>query len=119
MQRYDRMIFNLFFRPTAIMLLGIMTALAFYGLFTQIDTGILAPLLEQFWNVLRWAAMAIMGWGLLWFLKETYTLWLWHQGKVNLVCPYCAGIVVHRNGRYGPYIHCLACGKNTSLDRLL
>ena len=119
MHRYERMLFNLYLPPTVIILLGIMTAIAFYGLFTQIDIGVLTPLLEQFWNISRWVAIAIITGGLGWFLVRTYALWKWHQGKARTICPNCGGMVSHRNGRYGPYIHCLACGKNTSLDRLL
>jgi len=45
---------------------------------------------------------------------QTVRLWLWTQGKTDF-CDNCGGMVSVRNGCYGPYAHCLACGKNTSL----
>lgn len=45
---------------------------------------------------------------------KLFQLWQWYCGKAPM-CSNCGGIVEDRNGRYGPYVHCLACSKNESI----
>jgi hypothetical protein len=40
-----------------------------------------------------------------------WRLWQWRQQKGDL-CHMCGGIMDHKNGRWGPYLHCLVCGNN-------
>jgi len=46
-------------------------------------------------------------------LYQGFQLWRWNQGRTDS-CDNCGGMVSLRDGRYGPYYHCLACGKNRS-----
>jgi len=46
-------------------------------------------------------------------LAQTYSYWRWTGGHTES-CSNCGGMVTHKNGRYGFYVHCLACGKNRS-----
>jgi hypothetical protein len=49
-------------------------------------------------------------------IYQSVRLWRWRQGKGDF-CDNCNGIVSVCNGRRGrgPYVHCLACGKNRPL----
>tara|TARA_R110002049_G_scaffold29552_14_gene100439 strand:- start:6615 stop:6926 length:312 start_codon:yes stop_codon:yes gene_type:complete len=49
----------------------------------------------------------------IWSLIQTYQLWQWKKGNTE-VCFNCGGLVTQKDGRYGAYSHCLACGKNRS-----
>lgn len=49
----------------------------------------------------------------IWALAQTYSYWRWTGGHTDN-CSNCGGMVTHKNGRYGFYVHCLACGKNRS-----
>ena len=59
-----------------------------------------------------WVTSALIFSSVISFLYQTYELWQWEQGKRSC-CPNCGGMVTYRNGRYGPYLKCLHCGKNT------
>lgn len=48
------------------------------------------------------------------FFYQGFQLWRWNQGSTDS-CDNCGGMVSPRDGRYGPYYHCLACGKNRSV----
>ena len=55
---------------------------------------------------ITYAAVALMA------LYSTYRFWSWSNGN-ECCCKKCGGVVSERNGRYGPYLKCLACSKTT------
>jgi hypothetical protein len=62
-------------------------------------------------DALSWGSLAVVGWGVLLLLAASYRLWRWQRGD----CPACdcGGLLGReRDGRYGPYRKCLACGRN-------
>jgi len=61
----------------------------------------------------RWLPMLCAVAAGLWSLWVGLRLWQWHRGNV-LVCE-CEGILGwEREGRFGPYRPCLACGRNVA-----
>lgn len=54
--------------------------------------------------------------GLGFAVHSIYTWWVWQSGKGEC-CHVCGGIVRLRDGRYGLFWHCLACGKNRNSGR--
>jgi len=111
----NQMLLRLFAVPL-LLLLGALLALLFLGSFVphQMNSTILAGLGQQaaelalpvFWGFVLAAVVTA--------LYQGFQLWRWHQGKTD-ICDNCGGMVSMRNGRYGPYMHCLACGKNRSI----
>jgi hypothetical protein len=51
------------------------------------------------------------------FLYSSYRYWKWYEGDNAETCRVCGGITTYRDGRFGPYYNCLACGKNRSIYR--
>ena len=53
---------------------------------------------------------------LLWLFYISYRIHAALSGRDNHLCSHCCGITTVRHGWHGAYTHCLACGKNTSLN---
>jgi hypothetical protein len=51
------------------------------------------------------------------FLYSSYRYWKWDEGDDAEICRVCGGITAYREGRFGPYYKCMACGKNRSIYR--
>jgi hypothetical protein len=50
-----------------------------------------------------------------WFARNTWRLWRWVQGTSSEQCCHvCGGMVDLKDGRYGLYYKCLACGNTRS-----
>lgn len=54
---------------------------------------------------------------LLFAIYPSFRLYKWFKGETDgaELCPRCGGLTSFKTGRYGPYMKCLACGKNTSI----
>lgn len=53
-----------------------------------------------------------------WLLLSTYKLWKIERGELHIYdecCPICGAITIRKIGRYGAYMKCLTCGKNTGI----
>ena len=64
--------------------------------------------------VAPWVGAALVLVALALFIVSMYRLWRWQQGKSDS-CSICGGLVDQKYGRYGPYKHCLSCGKNQKI----
>ncbi|WP_157933766.1 hypothetical protein [Alloalcanivorax mobilis] len=109
----NRMLFRLFDFPILLLVLAIV-GLHFLGdLVPNWFSG--SAVLEGLANGSRaaapWVASALMLASFFFFTVNCHRLWRWNQGNSDC-CFVCGGIVDHKHGRYGPYKHCLACGKN-------
>ncbi|MET4000544.1 hypothetical protein ABIE60_002557 [Marinobacterium sp. MBR-109] len=80
------------------------------------DSSMLAALAVNIEIFSRWASLSLLALGVLSALYKSFNLWQWYQGNAES-CDSCGGIVSERSGRYGPYYHCLACGRNRKIYR--
>lgn len=112
--RINRMLLRLFALPL-VLVLAALALLWFFGLLVpdMLDSKILAGLGEQSAELALPVFLIAIGGAVLIALYQGLQLWRWHQGKTD-VCHNCGGMVAMRNGRYGPYVRCLACGKKRS-----
>jgi len=112
----EKMVLRLFAPPVLIMIIG-SVGLGFMGTLASKSqsAGALADLITTAISMFSLLPLAIIAWGILWLLWNLYRYWQWHEGKNQNVCPNCGGMITApREGRYGEYVKCLACGKNTS-----
>lgn len=73
---------------------------------------LLAPLGEG----LAWIPHALFALGVLSAVITSLRLWAWDTGRAPTCA--CGGLLGReRQGRYGPYRKCLACGMNESVRR--
>lgn len=73
------------------------------------STPLLAGVLER----VRWLPLLLALAAALWSVWVGFRLWQWHRGNA-LVCK-CGGLLGgEREGRFGPYRRCLACGQPTA-----
>ena len=100
-----RLGFNLFFKPAALLLLGLL-ALNF------IDAAATQPMLVQLANIAIYGVVCI-------FILAAYLVahgaWLLVKAErgIGESCHSCGMPVRYVSpGRFGPYYHCLACGSN-------
>ncbi len=112
----DRMLLRLFGLPLLLLVMA-PVALWFLGWFIPSQfhaSPILNGLGQQVVGLALPACWALVGLATVVAIYQSARLWLWSSGKTDS-CHNCGGMVSDRNGRYGPYVHCLACGKNRSL----
>ena len=73
------------------------------------STPLLAGVLER----VRWLPLLLALAAALWSVWVGFRWWQWHRGNA-LVCK-CGGLLGgEREGRFGPYRRCLACGQPTA-----
>lgn len=111
-----RMLINLYAKPLLIFILGIVAYL-FLAIFipTRMSgSPIFQKLVEQSAGIapLTFSLFCLVSIG--WATIQTYTYWQWERGNTEC-CSSCGGIVTQKYGRYGAYVHCLACGKNKKI----
>ena len=104
------------FAPAVLLLVLALVVLLFLGIFVPdlLTTKLLSPLGAQARGLALPACYALSAVGVLVGLYQAFQLWRWHEGKVDM-CHNCGGMVVMRDGRYGPYVRCLACGTTRSI----
>ena len=51
------------------------------------------------------------------FIYSSFRLWKWENGTDTEICHMCGGMQTVKNGRFGAYYKCLACGFNRSIYR--
>jgi TRAP-type C4-dicarboxylate transport system permease small subunit len=64
-----------------------------------------------------WASMVLLASFCITFLYSSFRLWQWDKGEDAETCHVCGGMAIDKNGKYGPYYKCLACGTNRSMYR--
>ena len=110
------MLFSLFALPS-LMLIFAFLGLYFFGHFVPghfSGSAIFAGLANGSRALAPWVGVALLLASLALFTVSFYRLWRWSQGNSDC-CLTCGGIVDQKYGRYGPYKHCLACGKNEKI----
>ena len=86
------------------------------GLLLMLPLGMIreSQLLAGFYALARWAPALAIAASVILGLIATLRLWRWDQGRSQLVCE-CGGLLGYeRDGRYGLYRKCLACGRNVN-----
>lgn len=110
----DKMLFRLFFLPILIIISGEIASIMFTNQVHLLDkNSIFYPILGQIFWYFVIASLLFSGSGFLWFLINIFHLRTWYLGKSQDICPNCGGMVEYHSGRFGEYMKCLACGKNT------
>jgi len=117
MRLQDRMVFRLYIGPVLLLILAIFAQFMTNHIVetgkTSAMTGIIANGIAP---IFYWAFIGLIAWSSLWALFSTWCLWKWEQVDSNEPCCHvCGGLLDLKNGRYGYYYKCLACGKTRSL----
>ncbi len=75
-----------------------------------------SPILSGMYSSVRWAPIGLLVFAVAHAVWISFRLWKAGRGE-GLLCD-CGGLLgIERNGRYGPYRRCLACGRNVSHQR--
>jgi len=61
-----------------------------------------------------WGSLLLLVLSCLTFLYSSFTYWKWYKGDETEVCHVCGGMITDKDGKYGLYSKCLACGTNRS-----
>lgn len=112
----NRMLFRLFALPSFLLVLAFV-GLHFFGDFVPDQfsgSAVLKGLADGSRAAAPWVGAGLLLASLVLFIVSFYRLWRWSQGNSDC-CFTCGGIVDQKHGRYGPYKHCLACGKNQKI----
>lgn len=112
----NRMLFRLFALPTFLLVLSLVGPY-FFGDFVPgwlSGSAVLKGVGDSSRAAAPWIGAGLLLAALVLFIVSFYRLWQWNQGNSDS-CFSCGGIVDHKHGRYGPYRHCLACGKNQKI----
>lgn len=111
------MLLHLFAVPL-ILLAPAVAALWFFGfLVPSLFEGspLLAPLGRQAQGFALSVFGVLVGAVILTAAYQGFRLWRWSAGRADC-CDNCGGMLSEpRDGRYGPYVRCLACGKGRAL----
>lgn len=113
----DRMLWRLSMLPLFLFGAGIVACLLFGWIVPSILSGssALVGVVGMSKDAAPWALAGFFVAGSAVAIYQLFQFIHWHQGKTD-VCPQCGRLVSGiRNGRYGPYVKCLACGKNNSV----
>ena len=117
MRLLDWMIFRLYIRQFLLLVLSIITLFMTDNLVETGKTSAMAEIIAKGISpVFYWVSIGLIAWSVLWALHNTWRLFKWERGDNNEpYCHVCGGLVDMKNGRYGLYYKCLACGKTSSL----
>lgn len=64
-----------------------------------------------------WGSLSLLVLCFLTFLYSSFRYWNWYKGNETEVCHVCGGMITDKNGQFGQYYKCLACGTNRSVNR--
>lgn len=78
---------------------------------------LLTGLNELFDMISLWGSLILLVLCLITFLFSSFRYWKWYKGDESEVCHVCGGMITDKDGKYGPYYKCLACGSNRSINR--
>ncbi len=112
----NRMLFKLFLLPIALLLGSIVSMFVLGNLLPSHFEAIpmFSKLSEQSLNSAPWVGALLLLGSIVFFWISFARLWNWQKGSAAS-CSECGGMVDQKLGRYGRYLHCLACGKNESI----
>ena len=109
------MLWNLFKVPIVLLVGSIIVVYTLGSLIprTFSKSSMLGKAAELSLAVAPWAGLTLLLCAVVYFFGSGYRLWRWNNGGSN-VCSRCGGMVDQKEGRYGSYLRCLACGKSES-----
>lgn len=109
----DRMLIKLYLAPTLLLFYSFLTLWIFGDVIPDhlSQSKLFVPLAITIEQFAGWIYVGLFLIALSYYISSTYRLWRWHRCEGDL-CYTCGGITVYKVGRYGPYFHCIACGKN-------
>lgn len=109
----DRMLLKLYLAPTLLLVASILSLWIFGDLIPDYlsHSKLFVPLANTVKQFTGWVSISLTLTAILWYTSSTYRVWRWQRCEGDL-CYTCGGITVYKVGRYGPYFHCIACGKN-------
>ena len=109
----DRMIFRLYIVPSLLLFASLASSWLFGEAIPDhlAKSKILYGLASTSYKFASWVSLCLLAASLIGYVAQSYKLWQWRNCRGDF-CVNCGGIAVARNGRYGPYYHCLACGIN-------
>ncbi len=73
------------------------------------DKALLAPLATALEGWTWYVSGGLLLLAVLFSILPVWRLWQRQHGEGDL-CALCTGIMRHKDGRWGPYLQCLACG---------
>lgn len=73
-----------------------------------------SAVIESITKAGAWASLAMLAVGLIWAVHSSLRLYNWYKGNSE-ACYNCGGLTTQRDGRYGLYHKCLACGSTRSI----
>ncbi|WP_299599046.1 hypothetical protein [uncultured Microbulbifer sp.] len=111
----NRMLFKLFAIPAALLAGSIASMYVLGNLIPSHFEGIsmFSKMSEQSLSAAPWAGALLLLGAIAFFWVSFARLRKWQNGKATC-CSQCGGMVDQKFGKYGPYLNCLACGKNES-----
>lgn len=112
----NRMLFRLFALPSLLLIFAFV-GLHFFGHFVPdhfSGSAVFVGVANGSRALAPWVGVGLLLASLALFAVSFYRLWRWSQGNSDC-CFTCGGIVDQKHGRYGPYKHCLACGRNEKI----
>jgi hypothetical protein len=71
---------------------------------------ILSGLGEMIANGVNWLSILLLCLSVLFCSYATFRLWKWDKNEDSEICHVCGGITTVKNGRFGEYLKCFACG---------
>lgn len=73
-----------------------------------------SAVIESITKAGQWASLTMLAVGVIWAVYSSFRLYNWYKGNSE-TCYDCGGLTTQRNGRYGLYHKCLACGSTRSI----
>jgi hypothetical protein len=112
----ERMVFNLVMPPLTLLLFAVVAAYMFGEWIPSRFVGMFAQFGVQFASIAPWVSGGLLTCSLISGANNALRFWRWYQGDSSEeCCCFCGGLVNQKDGRYGLYYKCLACGKTRSV----